>query len=273
MNGTQVMALDLGASSGRAIVATYDNGKIVLDEVNRFSNDPVKLNKHTYWDFPRLFHELKQSLIKAKNKGYNVKSIGIDTWGVDYGLLDDEGELINNPVHYRDERAAEGMEMLLLRYDKESFKERTGMDCVSYNTINQIINDRHAKKDEAVAMLNMPDLFNYFLTGVISSEFSMVSTTQLYDYNKMDWNHDLIEELNLDDRMFRQVISSGTVVGDVKEEIIDELKIDPLKVVSVTSHDTASAIRSIPADEKDFFIHCHWNVDYRWFKTRKNDYE
>lgn len=108
LESMQVLAFDLGASNGRAIVGDYKNGMITLHEVHRFSNDPVKLNNYLYWDFPRLFHELKTALVKAKNQGYKIISVGIDTWGVDYGLIDEEGELIGNPIHYRDERAANG---------------------------------------------------------------------------------------------------------------------------------------------------------------------
>lgn len=254
MAATQVMAFDLGASNGRAIVATYEDGKITLEDIHRFSNDPVKLNQHLYWDFPRLFHELKTSLVKAKNQGFKVQSIGVDTWGVDYGLIDHEGELIGNPVHYRDERAAAGMEMLLEKYDKESLKIRTGMDCVSYNTVNQLINDKKLQNNDVDAMLNMPDLFNYFLTGSMASEFSMATTTQLYDYDRDGWNFELIDELGLPKDIFRTVIPSGTIVGDIKEDILEELKIEPTKVVSVASHDTASAIRSVGSDDNDFLF-------------------
>ncbi len=251
---SHVMAFDLGASNGRAIVGVYDDGKIELKEVHRFSNDPVKLGSHLYWDFPRLFHELQQSLVKAKNQGYNVQSIAIDTWGVDYGLIDNDGELMGNPVQYRDERAAEGMEELLSKYDREDLKRRTGMDCVSYNTVNQLIKERLFKYDDVEAMLNTPDLFNYFLTGKMMSEFSIASTSQLYDYDKSDWNWAFIDELKLPKNIFKEVISSGTIVGDVKQEIIDELKIDPLKVVAVASHDTASAVRAIPTEDDDFLF-------------------
>ncbi|MCT4544691.1 MAG: rhamnulokinase [Vallitalea sp.] len=254
MSSTQVLAFDLGASNGRAIVGDYSEGKIKLHEVHRFSNDPVKLNNYIYWDFPRLFHELKTSLVKAKNQGFNIQSVGIDTWGVDYGLIDEDGELIGNPVHYRDERAIKGMNKLLATYDKQDLKKRTGMDCVSYNTVNQLINDKQLKKAKVQSMLNMPDLFNYFLTGKMASEFSMVTTTQLYNYETNDWNKEFISELSLDNSIFNTIIPSGTIVGNVKEDILNELKINPLKVVSVTSHDTASAVRAIPTDEEDILF-------------------
>lgn len=254
MGSRQVMALDLGASNGRAIVGDYNYGKIVLHEVHRFSNDPVKLGNHLYWDFPRLFHELKTALVKAKNMGFAIESAGVDTWGVDYGLIDEDGDLVTNPVNYRDDRAAAGMKQLLEKYSKNEMKTMTGMDCVSYNTVNQLINDKFLARGQAKAMLNMPDLFNFFLTGVYSSEYSMATTTQLYDYENKTWNFELIKKLELDPTLFQKVISSGTIVGDVKEELLKELNIPSLKVSSVTSHDTAAAVRAVPTDAEDFLF-------------------
>ncbi|MDA3845721.1 MAG: FGGY family carbohydrate kinase, partial [Vallitaleaceae bacterium] len=254
MASIQVLAFDLGASNGRAIVADYNDGLITLHEVHRFTNDPVTLNNFIYWDFPRLYHELKTSLVVAKNLGFNVQSVGIDSWGVDYGLLDADGELISNPVHYRDKRAALGMEKLLNMYGVDELKKKTGMDCVSFNTVNQLINDRLLKKNIGISMLNIPDLFNYFLTGIQASEFSMVTITQLYDYTTSNWDLNWIDELKLPRRIFNKIIPSGTILGDVKNTIITELSINPLKVVSVTSHDTGAAIRAIPTAKEDFLF-------------------
>jgi rhamnulokinase/L-fuculokinase len=254
MNQNQVLAFDLGASNGRAIVAQYDEGKIELHEVHRFSNDPVELNQYLYWDFPRLFHELKTALLAAKNQGFHLQSLGIDSWGVDYGLLDEAGELIANPIHYRDKRAARGMEMLLEKFNKDELKQFTGMDCVSYNTINQLMNDRQVAKNMPLKLLNIPDLFNYFLTGSLSSEYSMVTTTQLYNYETKDWNYKLMKELSIPAELFSPVMTSGSLIGDLKPSICEELNMKPLKIVSVTSHDTAAAIRAIPSNEEDFLF-------------------
>jgi len=250
----QVLAFDLGASNGRAIVGEYNRGKIVLHEVHRFANNPVKMNKYLYWDFPRLLFELKTALIKAENQGYKIQSVGIDSWGVDYGVLDDEGELMANPIHYRDERCSQGMERLLERYDEKALKERTGMDCVSYNTINQFMMDKYIRWDQANAVLNTPDLFNYFLTGKKQSEYSMATTTQLLDYETMDWNQPLIQELGFNPDLFMPITPSGTNLGLVKEEIAKELGIQPFDVISVTSHDTALALQGLPMEEDYLFI-------------------
>jgi len=250
----QVLAFDLGASNGRAIIGEYNRGKIVLHEVHRFANNPVKMNNYLYWDFPRLLFELKTALIKAENQGYKIQSVGIDSWGVDYGVIDDEGELMANPIHYRDERCSQGMERLLERYDEKALKERTGMDCVSYNTINQFMMDKYIRWDQAAAILNTPDLFNYFLTGKKLSEYSMATTTQLLDYETMDWNQPLIQELGFNPDLFMPITPSGTNLGPVKEEIAKELGIQPFDVISVTSHDTALALQGLPMEEDYLFI-------------------
>lgn len=255
MAARHVMALDLGASNGRAIVGTYEDNKVTLHEIRRFENSPVRLGKHIYWDFPRLFHELLMSLVEAKNQGYKVESVAIDTWGVDYGLIDTNGNLMGNPIHYRDQRASQGMAMLLEKYSAEALKERTGMDCVSYNTVNQLINDDVLKHSGNVAaMLNTPDLFNYFLTGNMASEYSIASTSQLYDYEARDWDWSFIKELGLPTGIFKDVVASGTIIGDVKDDILEEMKLPPTKVVAVTSHDTATAVAAVPAEEEDFLF-------------------
>jgi len=248
-----VMAFDLGASNGRAIVGVYNQETIELHEVHRFSNDPVQLNQHIYWDFPRLFHELKTALVKAKNSGFSIKSVGIDSWGVDYGLIDEDGELMANPIHYRDTRAQQGLDKLLSLIDKDMLKKTTGMNCDSYNTINQLVSDKNIHRSSCKALVNMPDLFNYFLTGKLYSEFSMATTTQLYDYETMGWNIPLMKQLNFNTHLFQEIIPSGTIVGDVRQELLNELKIEPLKVTAITSHDTASAIGSV-VDEDDFLF-------------------
>lgn len=249
-----VLAFDLGASNGRAIIGEFNGETIELHEVHRFNNEPVQLNQHLYWDFPRLFHELKTSLVKAKNNGYQVKSIGVDSWGVDYGLIDEDGELMANPIHYRDPRAQAGLDKLLAKMDLKEIKTRTGMNCDSYNTVNQLISDKNIHREHCMALLNMPDLFNYFLTGKMKSEFSMATTTQLMDYNTLDWNKSFMEELGIPSRLFQTIIPSGTIVGDVKQDILEELKLEPIKVTSVASHDTASAIGSVVDNEDFLFI-------------------
>ncbi|MBN2220690.1 MAG: rhamnulokinase, partial [Vallitaleaceae bacterium] len=250
----QVLAFDLGASSGRGIIGELNEGRIELTEIHRFENEPVMLNGVLYWDFLRLFHELKKTIKLAQQKGYQIASIGIDSWGVDYGVIDKSGQLMGNPVHYRDERAQRGMERLLKSYSNRELKEKTGMDCVSYNTVNQLMEESHINLDQASGILNIPDLLNYFLTGIKASEYSMATTTQLFDYSRNQWNDEWIKDLGFRRDLFQEIIPSGTVLGPVKQELCEELQVDPFQVVCVTSHDTAAAIQSVECSRKNFLF-------------------
>lgn len=250
----EVMAFDLGASNGRAIVGKVEKGKIAYHEVHRFANEPVKLGNQLYWDFPRLFHELKTALIKARHQGFKVASVGIDSWGVDYGLIDGDGDLMNNPVHYRDERSERGRQKLLTIIDEVTLKKETGMDSVSYNTVNQLMMDKLLKTHSNLGFLNIPDLFNFMITGQRGSEFSMATTTQLVDYETLDWNWNLIDTCGLDPKLFHPIYPSGRIVGQAKEDFLKEIGYEALDVVSVTSHDTASALQSISDEDNYLFV-------------------
>ncbi len=176
---TQVLAFDFGASSGRCMLGVYDGTKISIKEIHRFSNDPVIVNGTMYWDVLRLFFEIKQSLIKAKSFG-KIQSIGIDTWGVDFALLDEYGNILENPVHYRDGRTAGMVEESFKKISKEEFYDITGNQFMEINTAFQLLSLKEKRShllERADGMLLMPDLFNYLLTGKKVSENSIASTT------------------------------------------------------------------------------------------------
>lgn len=163
----KVLAIDFGASSGRAIIGNFKNDKIELEEIHRFSNDPVKLNKTLYWDFLRLVFEIKKSIIKSKKYG-KIESMAIDTWGVDFGLLDKDGDLIQNPIHYRDERTEHIFEKVFEKIDKNSLYKITGNQIMHINTLFQLFALKNQKPEifeKIDKILLMPDLFNYFFTG------------------------------------------------------------------------------------------------------------
>ncbi|MBC7960520.1 MAG: rhamnulokinase, partial [Vallitaleaceae bacterium] len=253
----KMLAFDFGASSGRGILGEIRDGKLTLQEVHRFSNDPVQLKNHLQWDFLRLIHEVKQCLTKCKNNGEEIVSIGVDTWGVDYGLLDGDGELMGNPFHYRDSRNEPMIEHCFKFISKEALITQSGLDCLPYNTIYQLLAETqvaHGPIYRAEQMLLMPDLFNYILTGQKRSEYSIATTTQLFDYSKSDWNYELLETLQLPRKLFAPVIYPGEIVGELTPEIRSELDLQPCKVISVGSHDTASAIAAIPAESEDFIF-------------------
>lgn len=250
----KVLAIDFGASSGRAIIGEFDGEHITLNEIHRFSNDPVILGGTMYWDVLRLFHEIKQSLIKAKEYG-EIDSLAIDTWGVDFGLIDADGRLIDNPVHYRDSRTAGMLDEAFKMIPRDEIYKATGNQFMEINTAFQLLSlvkNRPELLKRADKMLLMPDLFSYFLSGQIVAERSIASTTQLFDQISKDWSTDTVKAFGIDTKLFPQIVESGTVIGTLSPEICKELDIKPIKVISVCGHDTQSALVATPAKEKDF---------------------
>lgn len=255
----RVLAIDFGASSGRAIVGTLADGKITMEEVHRFPNDPVIVNGNMYWDTLRQFYEIKKGLVKAKKVG-KIESIGIDTWGVDFGLLDEHGELLENAIHYRDERTRDMIEKVFEKIPKDRLYEITGNEFMYFNTIFQmaaLLEKRPWVIDRAKNFLFTPDLFNYFLTGVQKAEYTMATTSTMLDIHKRAWSEEIANALGLDMEFFPELVHSGTVVGTLKDDICEELSLEPMKVVAVASHDTQSASAIVPTQDDDFiFISC-----------------
>ncbi len=249
----KVLAIDFGASSGRAIVGIFDGERVSLEEIHRFSNDPVILGGTMYWDVLRLFHEIKQSLIKAKP--YDVESVAIDTWGVDFGLIDKDGRLIDNPVHYRDARTNGMLDEAFKLIPKDNFYNATGNQFMEINTAFQLLSlvkNRPELLERADKMLLMPDLFSYFLTGEKKAERSIASTTQLFDQNTKDWSRETVKALGINEEILPEITESGSVIGTLSKELCEELDIKPIKVIAVCGHDTQSALVAAPAKEKDF---------------------
>jgi rhamnulokinase len=248
---SKMLAFDFGASSGRAIIGELKDNKLELREIHRFANEPVTFAKHLQWDILRLSHEVKQSLLKCKNSSEDIESIGVDTWGVDYGLLDERGELLGNPYHYRDSRTEGMIEKLFQIVPKEELFERTGLQVAPYNTIYQLFAAK-AMRDKALeqaeTLLMTPDLINYMLTGNKVTEYTIASTSQLYNHTKENWDEELMERLGIRSDIFTRIVKPGYVVGPVRESICSELNINPIPVIAVASHDTASAVVSVPAE-------------------------
>ena len=254
----KVLAFDFGASSGRAIIGTFENGKISLEEIHRFDNGPVLMNGGFYWDLPKLFHEVKQGLIKAEKYGY--ESIGIDTWGVDYALITLDGLLLGNPYNYRDERTIPVFEKIKETIGESKLYKMTGIQNMNINTLYQLLETKENHPDFyalADRLILMPDLFGYLLTGKVYAERSMASTTQLLDPYTKDWNKKLIDKLGLDITKFPELVDSGTQIAPIREEICKELDITPKMLTAIAGHDTASAVVAVPAKVKDFvYISC-----------------
>jgi rhamnulokinase len=255
----RVLAFDFGASSGRAMLGIYDGSTIKIEEIHRFSNDPVIVNGTMYWDILRLLHEIKQGLIKAKHCG-GFDSIGIDTWGVDFGIIDEHGDLVENPVHYRDSRTNGMLEASFEKFPKDEFYNITGNQFMEINTAFQLLSlveKRPYILERADKILLIPDLLNYLLTGIKATEYSIASTTQLLDARKGTWSDKIIETLNIPRKLFTEIIPPGTKLGQISNELCKELEIEKFDVIAVAGHDTQSALVSVPNEEDDFiFISC-----------------
>ena len=254
MSEKRVLAIDFGASSGRAIVGSFDGEKITLNEVHRFSNDPVRVGGTVYWDVLRLFHEIKQGIVKAKQLG-SFDSIGIDTWGVDFGLIDEFGCLLENPVHYRDERTKGLIEECAAIVPNDEFYRTTGIQFMELNTVYQLYALKKYRPhilERADRLLFMPDLFGYMLTGNMTTEYSIATTSQMVDIATKTWATGLLDRLGIPSRLLCDIKPSGSVLGTLREDICDECGVPAAKVISVCGHDTQSAITAVPCESGDF---------------------
>lgn len=255
----KVLAFDYGASSGRAILGSFNDQNIKLKEVHRFSNDPVSVSGTLYWDILRLFHEMKHGILAAKHEN-GFDSIGIDTWGVDFGLLGSDGRLLENPVHYRDTRTDGIIDEVLSILTKKEIYEHTGIQLLNFNTIFQLYYLAKYRKDllsRAETFLLIPDIFGYFLTNEKSIEYTNATTTQLVSAKTGDWDFELIDKLGIPRRIFPKIIQPGSIKGILSDEICAELGVSPVPVVAVGSHDTASAVAAVPCKTENFiYVSC-----------------
>lgn len=232
------------------IAGWLENGQLKMEEVHRFGNRQVRLGNHVYWDFPALFEDMKVGLKKAASKGYKVHSIGIDTWGVDFGLIDRDGQLIGNPVCYRDARTSGMVEEMFKTLDPAEHYATTGIQVMEINTLSQLLSIKGtAQLESARHLLFMPDLFSYFLTGKAANEYCIASTSELLDAKKREWSWDTIKALGLPEHIFGEIVMPGTVRGMLRPDIAQETGLGEIDVVAVGSHDTASAVAAVPAVE------------------------
>jgi rhamnulokinase len=249
------LAFDLGAGSGRAILGELKDGRLAIRELHRFPNDPVQVGNRLHWDVLRLFHEIKQGLLKAKHEGIALGSIGIDSWAVDFGFIGNNGELLGNPYHYRDHHTNGVMEEVCERIGRERIFGKTGLQFLPFNSIYQLAALKKAGSpllERADKLLMIPDLLRYFLTGEMKSEFTNASTTQLYNALNGAWDSELIQELGLEPSLFAEVVQPGTIVGKLSDAVCSELGIPATTVVAVGEHDTGSAVAGTPGNPEGF---------------------
>lgn len=248
------LSIDIGASSGRHILSSVQNGRLVLEEVYRFENGMTQKDGHLVWEYEKLFSNIIEGLKECKKLGKIPVSVGIDTWGVDYALIDADGKVIGDVYAYRDGRTEEPIKKVHEIIPFETLYKRTGSQFQIYNTIYQLYTDKlSGKLDKAERFLMMPDFFNYLLTGVMKNEFTNASTTGLMSAKTRDWDMETVKELGLPEKLFKELSDPATLVGNLKPEIAKEIGYD-LKVVLPATHDTASAVMAVPEIGQPLYI-------------------
>lgn len=266
MTSRNYLALDLGAESGRAILGKLELApgsvgagaarRISLEEVHRFNNVPAHVQGHLYWDVLYLWNEILNGVRAAvRQSDGGIASLGVDTWGVDFGLLDQRGNLLGNPYHYRDWRTNGMLEAAFQVLPRQEIYEQTGNQFLQLNSLFQLLAMKHLGDPTlgiAQTFLNIPDLFNYWLTGRKANEFTISTTTQCFNPRKRRWAYELLERLDLPTQLFGEILPPGSIYGEVKPEITAELKLPTLRVAAIGSHDTASAVAAVPAQTPRF---------------------
>ena len=242
----RVLAFDFGASSGRAILAEFENGQLTYQEVHRFENCPREADGHFRWDFADLMANVRLGIEKAGE----FDSIGFDTWGVDFGLLDENGELLGDPVHYRDGRTGGMVEKALHTMPADALYAATGIQIMGINTLFQLLAAKETDPEtwgKAKRLLFMPDLFAHALCGSDACETTIASTSQLLDPNTRGWSRPVLDAFGIPESLFAPRVDSGAVVGEYKGA----------KVIAVAGHDTQCAVAAMPAPDKDAaFLSC-----------------
>lgn len=257
MNTRYYLAIDIGASSGRHMLSHLENGKMVLEEIHRFPNGMIEKNGQKIWDVDQLFHEIITGMKKCKLAGKIPYSMGIDTWAVDYVLLDQGGNRIGNAVAYRDERT-KGMDQEVYKeISEKDLYHRTGIQKQNFNTLYQLLAFKKGAEHEiekADSMLMIPDYFNFLLTGKKIQEYTNATTTQLVSPETKEWDWEIISRIGLPKQIFQKIKKPGSVIGDLTEEIAKKTGFS-CKVVLPPTHDTASAVVAVPTqDEQTIYI-------------------
>ncbi|HEV2455055.1 MAG TPA: FGGY family carbohydrate kinase, partial [Verrucomicrobiae bacterium] len=251
MNNTKIcLAIDLGAGSGRVVAGIWDGNRLSIDELNRFPNEPVKALDGLHWDLAQLFSQIKKGIAIAINKfGDSVVSAGVDTWGVDYGLLDSQGKIIASPFIYRDSRTNGMQEKAFTRMPRAEIYRRTGIQFMFFNTLFQLLAE--SDLEGAEQMLFMPDLLHYLLSGVRANERSIAGTGQLLDPRSRTWESQIITSMKFPKKIFGRLIDAGTILGPLLPAVAAETGAQKLQVIAPAAHDTASAVIGVPAAEPE----------------------
>lgn len=250
------LAVDIGASSGRLILGSIQNEKLELNEIHRFENNMIKKGQHFCWDIVRLFSEVKKGIKKCNDLGIKPESIGIDTWAVDFVLLDENGELLTDAVAYRDDRTDGIMEEVFQKIMKERLYLETGIQFQKFNTIYQLYSLKKTNPEvleKAKTFLMIPDYLHYLLSGIPANEYTNASSTQLLNAFTKKWDKTILDTLEINSEMFQEIKKPNTVLGNLKPELVEEFGFD-MKVILPATHDTGSAVISVPELNDTIYI-------------------
>jgi rhamnulokinase len=245
-------AVDLGAQSGRVAVGRFDGERLGVTEVHRFPNVPVRVRDTLNWDILRVYRDVLDGLQAAAREAGHVDSVAVDSWGVDFALIDAKGRLVQNPVHYRDTRRARGMDEVLTRVPARELYDRTGIQLMPINTVFELgamAAEADPALESAETMLLIPDLVHYWLCGATTSELTNATTTQCFDPHAGGWAVDLLERLDVPTRLLPEVVQPGTGLASLSAVVAEETGMRDAHVVAVATHDTGSAVAAIPFRE------------------------
>jgi rhamnulokinase len=245
-----LLAADLGAQSGRVVLGRFDGDRLSVSEVHRFPNVPVEVRGTLHWDVLRLYDGVLEGLqAGAREAGGPVASVGVDTWGVDFALLDGRGRLLQNPVHHRDGRSERGMASVLARVPARELYECTGIQLMPINTVFQLgalVADADPALEAAETLLLLPDLVHHWLGGPVACERTNATTTACFDPRADGWSAELLERLGIPARLFPNVVAPGTDLGPVRDDVAERTGLRGGRVVAPATHDTASAVAAVP---------------------------
>ncbi|MGI9036661.1 MAG: rhamnulokinase [Pyrinomonadaceae bacterium] len=251
------IAVDLGAGSGRVFLAGFDENEFTLEEIRRFQYPPNEENGFLRWDFKLIFEEIKKGLRQAGERAEVLKreiySLGVDSWAVDYGLLDGNRNLLENPICYRDGRTNGAMEKVFAKISRAEIFDKTGIQFLNFNTLYQLFSENETLR-KADKLLLLPDLINYFLTGKVFCEYTNATTTQFLNAATKNWDFEIFEKLNLPQNLLPEIIAAGTDLGFLKADVADELNLKNVRVVAPATHDAASAVVGAPLEKNQAYI-------------------
>lgn len=255
MNTQNFFAVDIGASSGRTILGTLDNGVLKIEELTRFANPLVEVNGHFYWNLLSLYESIILGLKKVAEEGIKISSIGIDTWGVDFIAVDKNKEMIGMPYSYRDPHTVDAPENFFKLIPRKDVYNATGIQIMNFNSLFQFFTlDKNESTllKEADKIMFMPDGLSYLLTGEVVMEYTIASTAQILNPYKKELNSELLAKVGLDENKFGRFVLPGTIIGNLSESICRQTGLESIPVVAVAGHDTASAVASVPAEDECF---------------------